>query len=243
MLVAMQVTILACPQILMSGSQRSGSVIIYHDNPGDSEDMSVLARRVAYRLQAGGFLDSTQTVRAYVFYNSKMFALVARLALLGRVPQGFNLSVFGNSFVNVRRSRELSNLSSGYPRYSIYDGDLSHLIAHEIAHQLLIDRIGRTRWRKLPFWKQEGIPEYIANIALLRADSSAHLAQRLEILRDDSAWRLSHPGGTMSWDRIHYEAGLMVEFLLEECDYTLEDVLADSTDGDSVRQRLLGWFQ
>ncbi|MEW5923157.1 MAG: hypothetical protein AB1746_04145, partial [Candidatus Zixiibacteriota bacterium] len=152
--------------------------------------------------------------------------------------QGFALSIFDNAFVDETRVKELADISGGSPQYSIYEGSSAHIIAHEIGHLYVTGRIGRDVWKKLPHWKQEGFPEYIANISLIRGDSTASLSNRFAILQDDSTW-----GWKRGWDRIHYEAGLLVEFLLEVKEYSLDDIMADSVSQEATLTELIKWCE
>ena len=56
------------------------------------------------------------------------------------------------------------------------------------------------------------------------------------ILRNDDFW--SSP---RSWDRIHYEAGLLVEFLLDVRGYTIEQLPANSIAVDNTMAALAEW--
>ena len=127
-------------------------------------------------------------------------------------------------------------ITGGRPRYSIWEGDPAHIIAHEVGHNYMIDRIGRSAWRDLPQWKQEGFPEYVANIALLRSDNTATLPRRIDILADGRYWDWQQ-----RWDRRHYEAALMVEFLFDVQGYTLDDIVIDSVTSDSTRAAMAEW--
>ena len=87
-------------------------------------------------------------------------------------------------------------------------------------------------------WKQEGFPEYIANIGLLRTDSSHTLPERIDILLDDGMWL-----GLRSWDRIHYEAGILVEFLLDVQGMGLRGVLDERVTPEKAYSEMLEWFR
>jgi hypothetical protein len=111
-------------------------------------------------------------------------------------------------------------------------------MAHEVAHLYLVDSIGRRAWSKLPHWKQEGVPEYIANIGLIRGDSTTSLPHRIGILLEDGYW-----SGPRSWDRIHYEAGLLVEFLLDVRGVEFRDVIADSVTREITYEAMADWYR
>ena len=239
-LFAIQITVLAFPQLLVRNNVESGTIRLYYDGV-PSADFEKLASAVDRRLQGSGFYDSTRTDRVYLIHSAGLYDFFVRLSLLRGDPQGFNLSFLGNSFVSASRVRALGEGSGGLPKFSIWEGDLVHTIAHEVAHQYVAERIGRGLWRRLPHWKQEGMPEYLANIAAIRQDREASLRSRLDLLNNDQAWIATQGWSNRAWDRIHYEAGLLVEFLIENWRYTLEDIVADSVTDRDTRTAMMAW--
>jgi len=231
------VGLLAFTQILCRRHVQAGSLSLYYDDMprGDAEE---LARAVARRLEGSGYFDSSRSARAFVFQNRSFYALITRLAGVPGDAQGFDLSVLGNSYISAPRVAALGGRSGGGPRYTVWEGDLSPTIAHEIAHQSLANRLGR---RRLPQWKREGLAEYIANIALIRADGSAALRSRLDVYDDDGAWSATRGRDRRGWDRNHYEAGLLVEFLSEVNGQTLEEIASDSVTVEETRSALRAW--
>jgi hypothetical protein len=177
----------------------------------------------------------------FVFRDQSTYKLFLRLAFLKDVPMGFNLSIFGNSFVNEPVVAARGVATGNRPRFSIWEGDLAHIAAHEIGHQYISDRIGRRTWQRLPHWKQEGIPEYVANIGEIRADRTQSLLNRIDVLRTDSLWPTTPPGLRHGWDRKHYEAGLLVEFLFEVHGYSLEQVISDQVTQADTYSNMMRW--
>ena len=216
-LFALQVTVLAFPQILFARHLQSGSVVVYFDGQARDE-IARIVEDVERRLLGSGYYDPSRTSRVFLFDNQLKYALFARLSLVTTEAQGFALSVFDNTFISRPNIAAMAHRTGGRPRYSIWEGDPAHVIAHEVGHHYMIDRIGRSAWSDLPQWKQEGFPEYVANIALLRSDSTATLPRRIDILADGQYWDWQQ-----RWDRRHYEAELMVEFLLDVQGHTLDD--------------------
>ena len=239
-LFGLQVTLLAFPQILFSERVRIGSVSVYHDGLPEKQALR-LATAINRRLQGTRFHDSTRSDRVFVFRNRNTYELYRKLLFSKVVPSGFNLPVFGNSYVCEAVVAELGDASGGQPRFSIWDGDLAHIAAHEIGHQYIADRIGARRWRALPHWKQEGLPEYIANIGDIRADPSLSLVSRIGILGDDTRWTARPPARRPGWDRVHYEAGLLVEFLLDVQGLSLEEIVSDRVTRDDTYSAMLSW--
>jgi len=238
-LFCLQVTVLAFPQMLLSNSVKSGTVTLFYRGTQCDEYVRY-ASEVEERLKASGFYDSSRTNDVFYFQSERLYSFFVRLTFLPSIPQGYNLSVFGNSFVSGPKMAALGQWTGGKPRYSIWDGDPSHIIAHEIGHQYMIDRLGR---QSLPHWKQEGLPEYIANIGVVREDSLATLADRIAILNDDDAWIVMHRSDERGWDRIHYEAWLLVEFLLEVQGFTLDEIVSDSVTMEGAQAAMMTWYK
>lgn len=238
-LLSLPVTLLAYPQILVHNRVESGTVVLYYDGE-PSPAMQELATAVDTRLGGCKYYDATRSDRVFYFHSQKLYSLFARLSLQTPRAQGFSLAIFGNSFVSHPRVTDLAKRRADPPRYSIREGDPVHTIAHEIAHQYISDRIGRSRWQALPHWRREGLPEYIANIGAIRQDSAASLPTRYAILVDDSHWDGSR---TRDWSRIHYEAELLVEYLLDVEGLSLEEILPDSVTSDDVMGRLTSWCE
>ncbi len=230
---------LAFPQVFCHHQVRAGSIRLYYDDMPEAAARA-LAQAVDHRLRASGFADSTRTARVFVFQRPSAYRWITRLSGVPREAQGFNLSLLGNTFVSGPRVAALGEQSGQGPRYSVWEGDLAHTIAHEVGHQYVGDRIGR---RTLPQWKREGLAEYVANIGLIRADSTADLVSRLGVFDDDEAWSSTRESARKGWDRIHFETGLLVEFLIDVRGYALADVAADSVTEESTRTQLRTWAE
>ena len=235
-IIALQITVLAFPQIFVRNSVTVGTVRLYY-NGTDKTNMTRLATDSDRRLRVSPYYDSTRVHRVFYFDNPGLFSLFARLSLLPNIPQGFELSIFENAFINGTRVAALKEMTGGIPKYGIWEGDAAHIIAHEIAHQYMIDQIGLGRWKNLPHWKQEGFPEYTANIEPLRRDSTASLIQRVGFLNDNGMWPRN-----MRWVRIHYEAGILFEYLMDIKGYTLDDILADSVSREKSLAEISEWY-
>lgn len=234
-LFALHVTVLALPQMLFSNHLQSGTVVVYFDGQ-PRDEIARMAENVEMRLRSSGYYDSSRTCRVFFFDSQSKYALFARLSLVTTKAQGFALSVFDNTYISGPNITALAQMTGGRPRYGIWEGDPAHTIAHEIGHNYMIGRIGRDTWIELPQWKQEGFPEYVANIALIRSDTTATLPHRIDILADGRYWNWQQ-----RWDRTHYESALMVEFLLDVQGYTLDDIVVDSVTRDGTYAAMVDW--
>jgi len=232
-----QVGLLAFPQVLLTDKAEAGSVVVYYRG-GPDPAVRRLTEETDGRLRAGGFGDPESPERLFFFRDPGLYSLFTGLARLPPTPQGFGISFLGTTYVSGPQVEALGERTGHVPKYSVWEGSIPHTMAHEIAHLYMVDSIGRTTWVNLPKWKQEGFPEYVANIGLIRGDTTASLPHRIEILTDDEQWL-----GPRSWDRIHYEAGLLMEFLLDVRGYTLGAIIADSITRDDTYSAMMDWYR
>jgi hypothetical protein len=233
---AVQLGLLAFPQVALGNEAGSGSVVVHYDGDPDT-NIEIWVGEVDARLRAGGFGNLEDPAKIFLFRNQRLYTFFARLARVRPETQGFGLSVFGTTYVSETRVLALGERTGRAPRYSVWEGSIPHTMAHEVAHLFMADSIGRKAWRGLPHWKQEGFPEYVANIGLVREDPEASLPARIGILLDDMQWL-----GPRSWDRIHYEAGLLVEYLLEVEGLEFRAALADSITREATYTSMIDWW-
>jgi hypothetical protein len=229
--------LLAFPQLLLPNKAEAASVVVYYEGEVDPA-VQQWADDTDLRLRVGGFGNPEKPERIYFFRNQGLYSFFTRLARVPNEAQGFGISILGATYVSGPRVEALGEHTGRGPKYSVWEGSIPHTMAHEAAHLIMVDSIGRARWMALPRWKQEGFPEYVANIGLIRVDSAASLTQRIEILLDDEQWL-----GPRSWDRIHFEAGLLMEFLLDVRGHDLLTVLPDSIAREDTYAAMLEWHR
>jgi hypothetical protein len=63
--------------------------------------------------------------------------------------------------------------------------DIAYLLTHEVAHSLVLERIGMRRAAALPFWKTEGFPDYVAATAIRRREQYSLHDAVSRLLRSD----------------------------------------------------------
>lgn len=238
----LQVTFLAFPQIVLHNSTQAGPIQLFYDGE-PAPEIDRLAAEVDSRLQGSRFYEPSRHDLIFFFRDQSLYEFYTKLSLLPQVPQGYNLSILGNSYVCGPMVASLAERTGGQPKYSIWEGNPAHTMAHEIGHQYLIDSIGRGPWQELPHWKQEGLPEYIANYGTIAADDSATLRHRIGVLLNPQSWAATSGWYRQDWDRIHYEAGLLIEFLFEVQDRTLEEVIDPTLVKDRVYDDMMAWYR
>lgn len=133
--------------------------------------------------------------------------------------------------------RQMRERTGGRPAHSRFEGSLAAAIAHEIAHLQAARELGLQRTRSLPAWKNEGWADYSAHRVRIREDPSYDLAERLDLLQDETDWRGSYP----AIDRRHFRWQLLVEFLVEVRGLSFGDLVADSLTEDDTWAELTSW--
>ena len=96
---AVQVTVLAFPQMLFPNHLQSSSVVVYFDDQ-PRDEIAQMAENVEMRLRGSGYFDSSRTYRVFFFDSQSKYALFARLSLVTTKAQGFALSVFDNTYIS-----------------------------------------------------------------------------------------------------------------------------------------------
>jgi hypothetical protein len=230
------ITAVALPYPFFGHRTLQGSVALYSDGEL-GEGLAVVLADVNRRLECAEVLPAGKVNRVFLCQSRSLYEMFARLSLVNPNVQGFNLSVFGNTFVSLPQVERARAANCGVPRYSPREGSLAHVIAHEIAHDLTQNAVGFLRYRRLPVWKREGYAEYGAIIAAVREDPGAGLKDRVSILLDDGSWPQGHGGA-----RMYYRAELMVEYLVEVEGYGFEDIMHEGVTFEGAYSGLMGWY-
>ncbi len=191
---------------------------VHSDVPPDPAALEPVLDNVNRRLH-NVLDDDSGPYQLFLVHDAETFEKFALEA--GRAPniQGFNLQPLNHVFINLSFIRQTRLRNTDGHRYSILEGNESHIIAHEICHELIARKIGFFRMRKTERWKQEGYCEYATTLNLKNADPS----YRFEDLA------AAYFGGR--FDR--YEAGrqfyissqLAVEYLLDRKNVTFEELM------------------
>jgi len=232
--------VIAFPQTIFTNSVQSGAVSVYFD--GDNEQAAAhIANEAEWRVRGSGYYDSTFSYKVFLIHNQFVYEYLSTILNLPGKAQGFALSLTGDAFISPSNVLALGNRTGRTPKFSIWEGDTVHTVAHELGHLIISRMLGRNRWKNLPHWKQEGLPEYVANIAAVKADSTQSLSRRYEILQDDGVWSRTAAGKQYGWDRIHYEAELLVEYLIEIRGLTMEEIASDGVTKADVLAEIAAW--
>lgn len=107
------------------------------------------------------------------------------------------------------------------------------VLAHEMTHGLIQRRLGLFGTARLPRWKREGYPEFVAT------GHEVALADGVRLLDET-------PGSAIvvgAWvvPRSYFRAQMMVRYELEQAHASLAELFADSLQGVAVERNLRRW--
>lgn len=234
---ALQISVLAFPQPFFSHKMETDYGTVYSDREF-SRELSAAVNEVSDRLKVIELYDDEKDDCVFICHSQKLYNFFARLSMVTTMAQGYNLSIFHNSFISLPRVNQLRSSSGGFPPYAITEGTPAHTIAHELMHQYMADETGYFGYRKINPMKLEGLAEYGASIAAIRQDTVNTLPRRIGFLLDDNNW---YPG----YDRVreHYRAALTVEYLVEIEGRCFAAVLSDPMNLKEAYEEMLEWHR
>ena len=262
-LVGLYLSVFFFPYPLFRHHTRAAGFSVYSDREIPAEFGLVLddaRRRVeAMPLYRGGGLP-----RIFVCRSRRLFELLVKLAGKRHAGQGLLISAAGNAFLSEQGIRAVARRNTVHPAHSRLEGSWPAAIAHEVAHQLVVDELGFWKTRKIPVWKAEGYADYSANLASAssepdsapvgsktppspvphalrctrRCEMRADLVTRVAILLDDEAWR-----GSLGFvDRRHFRWQLEVEYLCTVGGLDLSGLLADEVTEAVAWNEMMEWW-
>ncbi len=149
-----------------------GSTTVLSEQPIDRAAMGRVPARADHLLAASP-LDRPGLSRQIVLTDGgwrwDVLSIGARSAIAFRRP-------FSHALVFNRSSVAADRVTNGAPLGGVRT--LSGTIAHEMTHRLVADHIGEWAALRLPAWKREGYPDYVAQETSIRPDDEA-LIRRL----------------------------------------------------------------
>lgn len=234
---ALYIATLAVPYPLFSHTDRFGEFTVYSNQPLPADFENTVGEA---RERVAG-MDHTQPdaeYRVFICDDERLYSLFTTLTRRSSNSMALGLAVFGNIFINEPKVTRVATLNHAGIRHSRFEGDLAEVIAHEIAHFNVMDRLGFRSAVRLAEWKSEGYAEYQANLAPSRADNSYDLADRVGILLDDSIW-----GYGESYGRRLFAWHVLVEFLAEVKGLDLIELVDERVTEAYAREELLAWYE
>ena len=260
------IALLAFPGFLFAHKLEQGNLTVYSEEVLDGNVEPVL-REIQERLAISEINDPALVHQLFFGDGAKMFGVLqeARLEIIHRT-----IGVKPSPTYNVSWPPYLSHIvtfdapdfgqnalrRSAWP----HQFDMTHVLTHEVTHSLVSARLGLANVPRLPMWKAEGYPEYVAMVAnrsrpgySLRASVTRVLASDLSWLRnargDFEPMRYDCVGKSWlkdenddSWHTCYYLARVLVEYLLDRKGMTFDQLMQPAVDESETLRELLGAY-
>jgi len=207
----------AVPQLLFGYSASAGAVTLYSANPLPSE-ADKLARQAAELASKSELAQQGVTDRVYISDRFWLYRLFN--------PQGHSFAIFmpltGNIFVangDVKENVAYSDAEAYNKR------GLSTVIAHEMTHHLIQERLGALRSFRLPAWLSEGYCDYVAG------ESSFPEREGLRLI----AAGQFDPSPSFEY----FQSRKVVQYLIEQRHMPFEEIAEQALKSDVLQKEAL----
>ena len=224
---------LANPHVLMSHRLDLGNLSFYSDREIGG-DLAETVNCVFEQIRATGIFDGDHATEIYLCQEPALYKLFARMCFIPAQVPAYNLSLLNVSFVSMRRIEQIRENNRSNPKYSVFEGNPCHGIAHELIHDYMVEKIGYMRNRSLPRWKREGYAEYHASCRRLESENVESLMDRVGLIRD-AAGLPEHILEYYSWRTV-------TEYLFKVEGYDLDGYLQDSVSYEKARIAMFSWY-
>lgn len=168
----------------------------------------------------------------YLCYSPKTYEIFSKKVGKPQKTQGFNLQPLNHIFINVSFVQEMKSRNNVGFKYHVLEGNLSHIIAHEICHQLIAEQIGFLRMRKIDSWKLEGFCEYSASKRVKENDSSYRFSESVANYFNGRFDSIS------SGRRFYIESMMITEYYLDYGNNKFNDLVKDDINKGKILQEI-----
>lgn len=190
------------PQYLFAHEVRYQNFKVYSREPFDKRIYKVLDDAEA-RLSKSTIYDRAISRRVFLTNSHGLYAFLSNKAF-----RSFANSVPLINNILINKSEVADDLVFlNRPKHN--KRSLSGVIAHEVAHLFIRNKVGVVRTSLMPTWKNEGYCEYVAGDSTITYEEGVELWK--ENPNDDSKYR-------------YFKYHMMVKYLLETEKLSIEDV-------------------
>lgn len=222
------------PGSLLGFSASYNEFRVQSDFPVRHSELKPVLDDVTMRLR--NILDyGAEPYTLFLIHDPETFAKFARKAGRSQNIQGFNLQPLNYVFINRAFIREVGAQNIAGHRYSILEGSESHIIAHEICHELISRRIGFWNMRNTARWKQEGFCEYAASANLKKIDASYRFEDLASAFFAGDFDR--YPPGR----KFYVASGLAVEYFLDRKRQSFDDLFKTEAGMADLLEEIKAW--
>jgi hypothetical protein len=212
--------LLAFPQPLFAHTLAYGNFTVYARAPIDSR-MTAVLDGVESRLRTAGIESRAVRPRIFLTGSSRFYRAIRLGVGQNSFGNGFGALPTRNVFINrhdAAQDRVFREAASHSSR------GLTGVIAHEVTHLAVRQRVGYWRNLRLPAWKTEGYAEYVAGESTLPFETGLRL------------WQASPRDGT-GYQYFRYFQ--IVKHLLERKQVSVDDLFARDFDLQALSDEVL----
>ncbi len=137
---------------------------------------------------------------------------------------------------------------------------MTNVLTHEVTHSLVFARLGLANTARLPMWKAEGYPEYIAATAARSQAGYTLRASVARLLEADLTWLRDAQGNFAPlrydcigksylknevgdfWHTCYYLSRVLVEYLLDKKGLSFDQLAQPSVNESEPLRELLGAY-
>ena len=190
---------------------------------------------------------ATELLKNSEFYNSKLRFDICLND--GSIYPKFMKTILGQSFASGFYNKVVLHGSANYKENFVelngYKWNLTQLLAHELTHCLQYDNLGLLKSSplgKIPTWKKEGYPEYIARQNQDQTNLIKNITRLNEAIRKDkNEWGISFADSTFV-GKDYYSWWILIQYCMDIKKMTYRQVLDDTTKQENVRQEMMNWY-
>jgi hypothetical protein len=225
-------TVILNPRLTYANKTTHKNFRVYHDTTLDPQILKYLDQTIVL-LKSSEFYDDKLTFDICLNENS----------VYPKLMQVLRGQAFGFGFLDKVVLQGTANYQDNYIELNGYKWNLTQLLAHEMIHCLQFDKLGFWKSKpvaNIPNWKWEGYAEYVSRQETNQKDLSKNLARLFTT--NKGSWKVTFADSTIS-PRAYYESWTMVQYYMNIKKMTYEQILADTTNEQIVRQDMMNWYE
>lgn len=209
---------------------------IYSDHKPDrslKETLDKVQRRMKF---VDGY-DHRKNYTLFICNRRSCYKPFARLMGVNALSRGLTIEPLGYVLINMQDIENTRGIYRGSFPYTIIEAEPDHIIAHELVHVITTSRLGFWTSSQLPRWKREGYAEYGTTRMLRETNPEYSLRDRARRYFD------GYYLGMAKGREIYIQAGLVMEYLLDERKMGFDKVMNKDLEFDDILQEMKQWVE
>lgn len=153
-------------------------------------------------------------------------------------------NAYARGFYNKVVLMSNANFKDNYVELNGYKWNLTQLLAHEMIHCFQFDKLGF--WKsnpvaKIPDWKWEGYPEYIARQSENERNLKVNIDRLVQAENTNNNGWIQFPDGTGTI-KSYYKNWLLVQYCMDVKKMTFMQILNDTVKEETIKMQMMDWY-